>query len=98
MNTQILSAEEIATRLQELAYSWTAMGNDYLINVVECVDYVTGAALVQAIAAAAQERAATPQITLENGGKVTVELATESVAGITADDFAFAAVIDQLVA
>lgn len=93
MPTEKLSEQEIATRLKSLA-SWTVQ-NGKLHRTFECKDFVAAFGCMTRVALVAEALNHHPEW-CNVWNKVTVDLSTHSIGGISKLDFELAAKIDQI--
>jgi 4a-hydroxytetrahydrobiopterin dehydratase len=93
MPTEKLSEQEIATRLKSLA-GWT-MQNGKLHRTFECKDFVAAFGCMTRVALVAEAMNHHPEW-CNVWNKVTVDLSTHSIGGISKLDFELAAKIDQI--
>jgi len=90
-----LPESEIAARLAALGPAWRRAG-DTLVGDRECQDFTSAIALVNRIAAAAEQADHHPDILIHSYRRLRITLSTHAANGITERDFALAATIDAL--
>ena len=95
MPTEKLSDQEITTRLKSVA-GWT-MQNEKLHRTFECKDFVAAFGCMTRVALVAEAMNHHPEW-CNVWNKVTVDLSTHSIGGISKLDFELAAKIDQIFA
>jgi 4a-hydroxytetrahydrobiopterin dehydratase len=81
--------------LGELNSDWEVVDNHHLRRTFLSPDFMTGLAFVQNVAAVAEQQGHHPDMHL-SWGKVTVEIHTHKIDGLTESDFILAAKIDVL--
>ena len=89
-----LGANEIAKLLTEVAH-WEAPRTHHLTKTYKFPDFKTALAFVNRVGAMAEEQNHHPDLHLA-WGKVTVEIWTHKIDGLTESDFVFAAKCDTL--
>ncbi len=87
--------EEIKKKLPLLSNGWKIVKDKKLRKEFPFVNFNNGMAFVNEIADLAEEQNHHPAVLIEYS-KVEVELSTESVGGLTENDFIMAAKIDDL--
>ncbi len=88
-----LTAEEIDARLEGRA--WTREG-DAIVRDLKLPDFAAAIALVNRVAAAAEDADHHPDILVHGWNRVRLTLSTHSEGAITEADVALAATIDDL--
>lgn len=91
--TQLLSEEEIASRLDGL--EWTREA-DEIVREWRLADFAEAIAFVNRIAEAAEEANHHPDILVHGWNSVRLALTNHSAGGLTAVDFEMAAKFDAL--
>lgn len=91
--TKVLTADKIEQKLQSLEFNWEFRDAKLLISV-ETKDFTEAMWVIAEVGQAAEELNHHPDISLRNYNKLTFELSTHSVNGITAKDFDLAERID----
>jgi 4a-hydroxytetrahydrobiopterin dehydratase len=89
-----LTAAEIEP-LAEQVPAWEVIGTSKIMRAFTLPDFAAALELVNKIGALAEEEGHHPDINL-SWGKVTVEIWTHAVGGLTESDFILAAKIDRL--
>jgi 4a-hydroxytetrahydrobiopterin dehydratase len=89
-----LGADEIAKLLREVS-GWETPRNHHLTKTFKFPDFKTALAFVDRVGAMAEEQNHHPDLHLA-WGKVTVEIWTHKIDGLTESDFVFAAKCDRL--
>jgi 4a-hydroxytetrahydrobiopterin dehydratase len=91
---ELLAAQEIEERLGALE-DWHRDGEE-IVRDVECKDFAGAIALVNAVAAIAQEANHHPDILVHGWNKLRLRVTNHSAGGLTQADFDLAATIDRL--
>jgi 4a-hydroxytetrahydrobiopterin dehydratase len=89
----VLGSDEVARRLQELS-GWT-FEDGKLVKSYSFRDFVTAVRFVDRLTVVAEAQNHHPDL-LVGWGKVTVQLSSHDVGGITSRDFRLAAALDDL--
>ncbi|HEV8320918.1 MAG TPA: 4a-hydroxytetrahydrobiopterin dehydratase [Myxococcota bacterium] len=89
-----LTAAEIVPLLAQVE-GWEAVNDHHLRRTFKFPDFVTALAFVNRAGAVAEEQGHHPDLHLA-WGKVTVEIWTHKIDGLTESDFVFAAKMDRL--
>jgi 4a-hydroxytetrahydrobiopterin dehydratase len=89
-----LGADEVANLLREIP-GWETPRNHHLTKTFKFPDFKTALAFVDRVGAMAEEQNHHPDLHLA-WGKVTVEIWTHKIDGLTESDFVFAAKCDRL--
>ena len=88
-----LTAEEIAP-LAEQVPEWTVVDHHHLRRIFKFPDFVAALAMVNRVGALAEQQRHHPVITL-TWGRITIEIWTHKIDGLTESDFVLAAKIDR---
>jgi 4a-hydroxytetrahydrobiopterin dehydratase len=91
---ELLAAQEIEERLGALE-DWHRDG-DAIVRDVECQDFAATIALVNAVAAVAEEANHHPDLFVHGWNKLRLSVTNHSAGGLTQADFDLAATIDRL--
>ncbi len=91
---KLLSASEVATKLQKLPLEWSVVGGTVLTNHFEFNDFAEAHKFVNKVARLAELKQHHPDIKL-SWGKVVIELTTHSENGLTTADFELAQSIEK---
>ena len=75
---------------------WELMEGKVIRKTVTCKDFLDAVALIQRIAPVAEAEDHHPDLHLTGYRKLTVELSTHAIGGLSENDFILAAKIDQL--
>jgi 4a-hydroxytetrahydrobiopterin dehydratase len=89
-----MTASEIAVLLPEIG-GWEAVGSHHLVKTFAFKNFAEALAFVDRVGAMAEEQWHHPDVHL-SWGKVTVEIWTHKIDGLTESDFVFAAKCDSL--
>ena len=89
-----MRADEISVLLEEIP-GWEAVNGHHLIKTFTFKNFADALAFVDRVGAMAEEQWHHPDLHLA-WGKVTVEIWTHKIDGLTESDFVFAAKCDQL--
>jgi 4a-hydroxytetrahydrobiopterin dehydratase len=92
-----LAEPEIDAALATLTPAWRREG-DSIVAELECSDFASAIALVNAIAAEAERADHHPDILIHGYRRLTITLSTHAAGGLTQRDFALAVAIDALAA
>lgn len=84
------------TLLQDLA-GWELVEGKALRKTVKCKDFLDAVELIQRIAPIAEAEDHHPDLHLTGYRRLTIELSTHAIGGLSENDFILAAKIDQLV-
>lgn len=90
-----LPASAAKVLLQELR-GWELSGGKAIRKTVTCKNFLDAVALIAKIAPVAEAEDHHPDLHLTNYNKLTIELSTHSIGGLSENDFILAAKIDQL--
>jgi len=90
-----LEEPKISEFLDQLDENWEVVDNHHLTRTFKFPDYAAGLDLVNRVAQLAEQQGHHPNITLR-WGRVTIDIHTHSIDGLTESDFVLAARIDQL--
>lgn len=88
---------EVARYLALLHADWTAIDGARIARIIDCHDFAEALGLARDLGALAEDEGHHPALRVE-WGKVTVEIWTRKVEGLTEADFVLAAKIDELLA
>ncbi len=75
---------------------WELIGSTRLRKVVTCKNFLDAVSLVQRIAPIAEAEDHHPDLHLTGYKRLTIELSTHAIGGLSENDFILAAKIDQL--
>ena len=75
---------------------WELVGGKAIRKTVKCKDFLDAVSLIQRIAPIAEAEDHHPDLHLTGYRKLTVELSTHAIGGLSENDFILAAKIDQL--
>lgn len=93
--TPILEEKELHALHEELGETWMLVNNKNLEKSYSFKNFKQALAFVNTIAEVAEEEKHHPDLTL-SWGKVTVQLSTHAIGGLSKNDFILAAKIDVL--
>jgi 4a-hydroxytetrahydrobiopterin dehydratase len=93
MTPELLTGDEVASRLLDSA--WDLEGNEIVRNL-KLDDFAAAIALVNRVAAVAEEHNHHPDILIHGWNKVKLSLTNHSAGGLTAVDFEMAGRFDEL--
>jgi len=82
--------------LQDLT-GWELVGGKALRKAIKCKDFIDAVQLIQRIAPIAEAEDHHPDLHLTGYRRLTIELSTHAIGGLSENDFIVAAKIDQLV-
>ncbi len=85
-----------AKKLLEDVQGWELVDGKAIRKTVKCKDFLDAVRLIQAIAPIAEAEDHHPDFHLTNYRKLTIELSTHAIGGLSENDFIVAAKIDQL--
>jgi 4a-hydroxytetrahydrobiopterin dehydratase len=88
-----LDEPELGRLLGQLDDGWEVVDKHHLTRTFKSRDFVTALAFVNDVGALAEQQGHHPDIQL-SWGKVTVEIYTHKIGGLTESDFVLAAKID----
>jgi len=91
----VLRGRELAEYLRQVP-DWTLVEEHHISRTLKFPDFATALAFVHRVGAVAEEEGHHPNIHL-SWGKVTIDLWTHKVDGLTQSDFILAAKVDRLV-
>ena len=77
---------------------WELADGKLIRKTVKCKDFVDAVSLIQKIAPIAEAEDHHPDLHLTGYRKLTIELSTHAIGGLSENDFILAAKIDQLLA
>ena len=77
---------------------WELIGGTAIRKSVKCKDFLDAVSLIQRIAPIAEAEDHHPDLHLTNYRRLTIELSTHAIGGLSENDFILAAKIDQLLA
>jgi len=92
-----LPASAAQILLQELR-GWELVDGARLRRAIKCRDFTDAVGLINRIAEVAQAEDHHPDLHLTGYRRLTIELSTHSIGGLSENDFIVAAKIDQLLA
>ena len=90
-----LDEPEISELLAELHDGWEVVDKHHLTRTFKSPDFATALEFVNNVGTIAEQQGHHPDIQL-SWGKVTIEIHTHKIDGLTASDFVLAAKIDVL--
>jgi 4a-hydroxytetrahydrobiopterin dehydratase len=90
-----LDEPRVGELLAELDGRWGIVDNHHLVRTFKTPDFMSGLELVNKVAAVAEQQGHHPDVLL-SWGRVTVEIHTHKIDGLTESDFVLAAKIDVL--
>ena len=93
--TEPLPASAAQTLLQDLR-GWELVEGKALRKTITCRNFVDAVNVVQRIVPIAEAEDHHPDLHLTNYRKLTIELSTHAIGGLSENDFILAAKIDQL--
>ncbi len=85
-----------AQRLLQDIRGWELIGGKVLRKAVKCRDFLDAVNLIQRIAPIAEAEDHHPDLHLTGYRRLTIELSTHAIGGLSENDFILAAKIDQL--
>ena len=86
-----------AQRLLQDVKGWELVEGTTLRKTVTCKDFLDAVSLIQRIAPIAEAEDHHPDLHLTGYRKLTIELSTHAIGGLSENDFILAAKIDQLI-
>ena len=92
-----LSSRVARTLLHDIQ-GWDLVEGKSIRKTIACKDFLEAASLIQKIAPIAEEENHHPDLHLTGYRKLTIELSTHAIGGLSKKDFILAAKIDQLLA
>jgi len=95
--TEPLPLSAAQTLLQDVA-GWELVDGKAIRKTIKCKDFLDTVALIQKIAPIAEAEDHHPDLHLTGYRKLTIELSTHAIGGLSENDFILAAKIDQLLA
>ncbi|MDP3703445.1 MAG: 4a-hydroxytetrahydrobiopterin dehydratase [Candidatus Omnitrophota bacterium] len=75
---------------------WELVNGNAIRKMVKCKDFLDAVAMIQKIASIAEAEDHHPDLHLTGYRKLTIELSTHAIGGLSENDFILAAKIDQL--
>ncbi|MBI4354644.1 MAG: 4a-hydroxytetrahydrobiopterin dehydratase [Candidatus Omnitrophica bacterium] len=93
--TEPLPASAASALLGELQ-GWELIEGRAIRKIVKCKDFLEAVSLMQRIAPIAEAEDHHPDLHLTNYRRLTIELSTHAIGGLSENDFILAAKIDQL--
>ena len=87
-----------AQRLLEDVKGWELVEGNVIRKTVTCKDFLDAVSLIQRIPPVAESEDHHPDLHLTGYRKLTIELSTHAIGGLSENDFILAAKIDQLLA
>ena len=93
--TEPLPSNAAQLLLKDLS-GWELVEGKALRKTVKCKDFLDAVSLIQRIAPIAEADDHHPDLHLTSYRKLTIELSTHSIGGLSENDFILAAKIDQL--
>jgi 4a-hydroxytetrahydrobiopterin dehydratase len=94
MADELLSQDEITTRLADLGEGWSG-SPERLERSIEFADFLTAVRFIDELAPRCEQMNHHPDLDLR-WRRVDISLATHSAGGVTAKDFALAAVVEEV--
>lgn len=91
-----LTPEEIQKYLPELENSWEVLDNKKIKHQFEFKDFLSAIKFVNQSAVLAESEGHHPDILVHGWNKVTIELSTHAIKGLSENDFILAAKIEKL--
>ena len=88
--------QSAAEQLLRDVRGWELVGGKAIRKVVTCKSFLDAVALVQRLAPLAEAEDHHPDLHLTNYKRLTIELSTHAIGGLSENDFILAAKIDQL--
>ena len=85
-----------AHMLLQDVHGWELVEGKAIRKTIKCKDFLDAVSLVQKIAPIAEAEDHHPDLHLTSYRKLTIELSTHAIGGISENDFILAAKIDQL--
>ena len=95
--TEPLPASAARTLLEDL-HGWELIEGNAIRKTVKCKDFMDAVNLIQRIAPIAEAEDHHPDLHLTAYRRLTIELSTHAIGGLSENDFILAAKIDQLLA
>ena len=92
-----LPASAARTLLADLP-GWELVNGKAICKTVKCKDFLDAVGLIQRIAPVAEAEGHHPDLHLTGYRRLTIELSTHSIGGLSENDFILAAKIDRLLA
>ena len=96
MADELLTEDEITTRLAQLHNGWSATPN-HITRSIEFADFLTAVRFIDELAPRCEQLDHHPDLDLR-WRRVDISLSTHSAGGVTAKDFQLAAEIDDVAA
>ncbi len=93
--TPPLTADQVATYLAELKTPWEVIDNKKIRHLYTFIDFKEAMAFVNKVADVAEAEQHHPDITV-SWNKVTIELTTHSIGGLSENDFIVASKIETI--
>jgi 4a-hydroxytetrahydrobiopterin dehydratase len=93
--TQPLPPSAAQTLLEDIR-GWELIDGRSLRKTVKCKDFLDAVSLIQRIAPIAEAEDHHPDLHLTGYRRLTIELSTHSIGGLSENDFILAAKLDQL--
>ena len=88
--------QSAAAQLLRDVKGWELVGGKAIRKVVTCKSFLDAVGLVQRIAPIAEAENHHPDLHLTNYKRLTIELSTHAIGGLSENDFILAAKIDQV--
>jgi 4a-hydroxytetrahydrobiopterin dehydratase len=88
--------ESAAKALLQDVKGWELVGGQAIRKTVTCKNFLDAVALIQRIAPIAESEDHHPDLHLTGYRKLTIELSTHAIGGLSENDFILAAKIDDL--
>ena len=95
--TRPLPASAAQVLLQDLP-GWALIEGKLIRKLITCKNFLDAASLIQRIAPLAEAEDHHPDLHLTGYKRLTIELSTHAIGGLSENDFILAAKIDQLLA
>jgi len=93
--TEPLPPSAAQTLLKDIS-GWELVDGKLIRKTVKCKDFLDAVSLIQRIAPVAEAEDHHPDLHLTGYRRLTIELSTHSIGGLSENDFILAAKIDQL--
>ena len=84
------------TRLHQQVSGWELIENQLIKKTVKCNDFLHAVSLIQKIAPIAEADDHHPDLHLTGYRRLTIELSTHAIGGLSENDFILAAKIDRV--
>jgi 4a-hydroxytetrahydrobiopterin dehydratase len=91
-----LTPAEVEKYMPELKNKWPVVDNKKIKHQFEFKDFISAIKFVDQVAAIAESEGHHPDILVHGWNKVTIELSTHAIKGLSENDFILAAKIEKL--